>query len=302
MALKPNGVTLTVDGQVYTLTKNTTTGKWEKTATAPAKSSWGKPEHVYGTVLKAEDMAGNVTTVDQTHVTFGVKMKLTVKEKVAPVITITSPGSGAYLTTNAVSISFDVTDNDSGVNPATISLQIDSQPAVTTALTKTAITDGYRCTYSTTLTDGSHTIKTNATDYDGNIAVVKTNTFKVDTVPPELNMSSPANNLITNKQSCNVAGATNDAVSAPCTITLKLNNVDQGAVTVNADGTFTKAVNLAKGDNTIYVKSTDKAGKFSEVTLLVEYDPDAPIVSAVTITPNPVDAGATFTITVDVTD
>lgn len=300
MALKT--VTLTVNGQTYTLTKNTATGKYEKSVTAPAKSSYTQPLKTYAMILKAEDMAGNVTTVDQTHAAHGPKMKLTVKEKVAPTITITSPGAGSYLTSHTVQITFDIADNDSGVNPDTISLKIDAGAAITSGTTKTAVANGYRCTYATTVLDGAHTIKVDANDFDGNAAVQKATTFTVDTVPPALNVASPAADLITNKQSCSVAGVTNDVTSPSCAVIVKLNNADQGPIVVNADGTFAKAVTLAKGANTIYVKSTDKAGKYSEVTLLVEYDPDAPVVASVTITPNPVDAGATFTITVDVTD
>lgn len=300
MAIKT--VTYLVNGQTYTLEKNASTGKYRKEITAPAKSSFSQAGNKYATVLKATDQAGNVTTIDKSHATFGEKMKLDVNEKVAPVITTTKPGTGAYLTSGSVQIQFDVTDNDSGVNSGTISMQIDSQAAITSGLTKTAITGGYKCTYTATLADGAHSIKINAKDNDGNAATQKSVTFTVDTVPPNLNVPVPANGLITNKQSCQIEGTTNDATSAPCTVVVKLNGSDQGAVTVNADGTFFKTVSLAKGSNTIYVKSTDKAGKYSEVTIKVEYDPDAPVVHSVSITPNPVDAGATFVIEVDVTD
>ena len=300
MAIK--AVTLTLNGQTYTLTKDSTSGKYKATITAPTKSSFSQTDHVYAMVLKATDQAGNVTTIDKSHATYGAKMKLDVNEKVVPIITPSKTGAGAYLTSGSVTFQFDVTDNDSGVNSGTISMQIDSQSAITSGLTKTAITGGYRCTYTTTLADGAHSIKINAKDNDGNAASQKTVTFTVDTVPPTLNVPTPAAGLITNQLSCQVLGNTNDATSAPCTVIIKLNNTDQGTITVNADGTFTKTVSLAKGTNTIYVRSTDKAGKYSEITITVTYDPDAPIVNSVTITPNPVDAGKTFTIEVDATD
>lgn len=300
MALKK--VTIALNGQTYTLAKNGTTGKYEATITAPVKSSYNQTGHKYAMVLKAEDQAGNITTIDQNHAAFGEKMKLDVNEKVPPVIVVAKPGMGAYLTNQSVAIQFDITDNDSGVNPDTISMQINTQAAITSALTKVKITNGYRCTYTATLKDGSHTIKISAKDFDNNTATQKTVTFKVDTVPPALNISTPAQGLITNKQSCIVTGITNDTTSSPVTVIVKLNDQDQGAVTVGGDGSFSKTVTLKKGANTIYVKSTDRAGKYSEVTRNVTYDPDAPIVHAVEIVPNPVDAGKTFKITVDVTD
>lgn len=300
MALKQ--VRLTLNGQTYNLTKNTTTGKYEATITAPTNSSYNQSEHLYAMVLKAEDQAGNITTIDKNNTTFGAKMKLDVDEKVAPVIAPSKPGAGAFLTAGSVQFQFDVTDNDSGVNSSTISMQIDSQAAITSALTKTAITGGYRCTYTATLPDGAHAIKINAKDNDNNTATQKTVAFTVDTVPPTLNISTPAASLITNQQSCTVAGTTNDATSAPCTVIVKLNNVDQGSISLAGDGSFSKIVTLTKGNNTIYVKSTDKAGKYSEITRTVTYDPDAPIVHGVTVTPNPVNAGNAFKIEVDVTD
>lgn len=300
MALKK--ITLSLNGQTYTLEKNEGTGKYEATITAPTKSSYNQTDHVYAMALKAEDQAGNITTIDKNHATLGAKMKLDVNEKVPPVVLPSKPGAGAYLTSQSVAIQFDVTDNDSGVNPNTISLQIDSQAAITSGLTKAEITNGYRCTYTATLKDGSHSIKINAKDYDNNAAAQKTVTFKVDTAPPSLNISTPAQGLITNKQSCVVSGTTNDATSSPVTVIVKLNSKDQGTVTVGGDGSFSKTVTLAKGTNTIYVKATDKAGKYSEITRTVTYDPDAPVIHTVEITPNPVDAGKTFKITVDVTD
>ena len=292
-------ITLSLNGQTYTLTKNSATGKFEKEITAPTKSSYNQPEHVYAMALKAEDQAGNVTTIDKSNTTFGTKMKLDVNEKVAPVITVAKPGAGAYLTNTTVEIEFTVTDNDSGLNPDTITIKVDSSSVTPT---KTKVTNGYKCTHTITLKDGSHTIELNAADFDGNKAAAKTVTFKVDTVPPTLNLSSPTDNLITNKESCVVSGTTNDVTSPACTVKITLNAVDQGAVSVAGDGTFSKTLTLKKGANTIVVRSTDKAGKYSEVTRRVEYDPDAPVIRSVEVTPNPVDAGKTFKIVVDVTD
>ena len=295
-------VEYSLHGQTYILTKDSSIGKYKYTGTAPTKSSYSQPDHKYPSVLKATDKAGNVTTIDKNNTTFGSEMLIDVDEKVAPVITPALPGAGAYLTSQSVQIQFNVTDNDSGVNPSSISLQIDSNAAITTGLTKSQISGGYRCTYTATLADGSHTIKINAKDNDGNAATQKTVAFTVDTVPPTLNVPTPADNLITNKQAGTVSGTTNDATSAPVTVQIKLNGTDQGAVSVAANGTFSKSVTYKKGANTIYVKATDKAGKYSELTINVTYDPDAPVVHLVKFTPNPVVAGQPFTIEAEITD
>lgn len=106
------------NGTTYTLTKNTSTGKYEATVTAPNKSSYSQTDHVLGGTVKATDEAGNTTTVDQTHTTLGAALKIRVKEKVAPVVSISSPSSGAYLTSTTPTIEFTVTDADSGVASA----------------------------------------------------------------------------------------------------------------------------------------------------------------------------------------
>lgn len=293
-----------VNGVTINLTKNSSTGKWEATGTAPAKSSYTLTGHYYGVTLKAWDEAGNVTTKDVTDSTLGAALKLVVKEKVAPVIVITYPTASATIINNKPEIKFKVTDDDSGVNPDTIKITIDSGAAITSGITKTAITGGYECTYTpaAALADGSHTVKIDASDFDGNAATQKSVAFKIDTVPPTLSVTSPTNNLITNNASCTVSGTTNDATSSPCTVTVKLNSGTAAAVTVNADGTFSKVLTLANGANTITIASTDSAGKSTTVTRTVTLDTAAPVISAVTITPNPVDTGKTFTISVTITD
>ena len=294
-----------INGVTTTLTLNSSTGKYEATITAPSTSSYNNNDgHYYPVTIKATDDAGNVTTKDDTDETLGTSLKLKVKEKVAPIINITAPTASALLTNNKPTIKFKVTDADSGVNPDTIGITIDSGSKITADIVKTAITDGYECTYTpaTALADGSHTIKIDASDNDGNVATQKSVTFKIDTVPPTLSVTAPANNLATNKAACTVTGTTNDATSSPVTVTVKLNNGAAEAVTVNADGSFSKALTLAAGVNTITVVATDSAGKSTTVTRTVTLDTGAPVIHSVTINPNPVDCGKTYIISVEVTD
>ena len=293
-----------VNGQTYTLTLNSTTGKYEATITAPSTSSYPKTGHYYGVQVKATDDAGNTTTVDQNHATLGTSLQLVVKEKVAPVITITSPTAGSLIINNKPIITWTVTDADSGVNPDTIGITIDSGTKITSGITKTEIANGYQCSYTpaAALSDGSHTIKIDASDNDGNAAAQKSVAFKIDTVPPTLSVTAPANGLVTNNTSCTVSGTTNDVTSSPCTVTIKHNNNAAVSVTVNDNGSFSKAFTLVQGQNTFVITSTDSAGKSTSVTRTVTLDTTAPVISAVTLTPNPVDAGKTFVIAVTVTD
>lgn len=302
MALKT--VQAIINGVTTTLTLNSTTGKYEATITAPSKSSYNQSGHYYDVTVKATDQAGNVTSANSSHATLGASLRLTVKEKTAPTQNITYPTAGAYIINNKPVITWTVTDNDSGVNPDTIGITVDSGSKVTAGIIKTAITGGYQCSYTPTaaLSDGSHTIKVDASDFDGNAAEQKTVTFKIDTIPPTLNISSPTANLITNNKAVTVSGTTNDATSSPVSVTVKLNSGTAEAVTVASNGTFSKALTLTEGNNTITIVATDSAGKSTTVTRTVTLDTKAPSITAVSMVPNPVDAGKTVVISVTVTD
>jgi len=288
-----------INGVTTTLTLNSATGKYEATITAPPKSSYPLDNHYYPVTVKATDEAGNVTTVDPSHATLGNSLKLFVKEKTAPTLTWTYPGANALITNNKPKFEWTVTDDDSGVNPDTIGITIDSNSKVTSGITKTPITNGYKCTYTPTnaLGEGSHTVKIDATDYDGNAATQKSVTFKVDTVPPTLNVTTPADGTITNKSTITVSGTTNDATSSPVTLT-----INGQSVTVASNGTFSKEVTLSEGPNPIVVKATDSAGKYTTITRNVVLDTAKPEIVSVTMTPNPVDGGKTFIISVEASD
>ena len=287
-----------INGQEYILTYNSTDGTYQATINAPSKSSFKQTGGYYNVSVTAQDNAGNSTTVDASDITLGDNLKLVVKEKVAPVIANISIASGATLINNTPEITFEVTDNDSGVKSG--SLKIDG--TAVSGLTKTAITNGYKYSYtpSSALADGSHTIAVGASDNDGNAATEVSVSFKVDTTPPVLNVTAPTNDSYTNQTKINVVGVTNDTTSSPVTVKIGVNGTDSGTVTVKSDGSFTKEITLREGANTITITSTDKAGKASTVTRTVNLNTVAPVFESVEIVPNPVDAGETYIIKVKV--
>ena len=296
MAIKTMQTTL--NGQTYNLTLNASTGKYEAQITAPSTSSYKQSGHYYPMTVTATDDAGNTTTVNTSTATIGESLKLKVKETTPPTVTVTSPTANQTLTNNKPTIAFTVTDSDSGVNSDTISVTIDGTK-YTSGINKTVITNGYSCTFvpGTALTDGSHTVTVAATDNDGNTKTTSSVTFKVDTVPPALSVTSPTDGFITNQSTVTVTGTTNDATSSPVTLT-----INGESVTVTSSGTFSHVVTLTNGTNTITVIATDAAGKSTTVTRTVTYNTSAPVISAVTITPNPVNTGNVFTISVTATD
>lgn len=291
-----------VNGQWYTLTLQAN-GKYEAQITAPGATSYNQPGGYYNVTVEASNTAGTSVTADASTLE---GLKLYVKETVAPVITILSPSSGAYVTNNRQPVVFTITDEagGSGVDLDSVVVKRDGSTVSASEITHSAISNGYSFTYTpgSALGDGSHTITVNASDNDGNAATQKTTTFTVDTIPPTLNVTSPTEGMITSTPTLVVSGTTNDATSSPVTVNIKLNNADQGAVSVGGDGSFSKSVTLAEGANVIVVTATDSAGKTSSVTRNVTLDTSIPHIVSATITPNPVDVGQTMIISVEVSE
>lgn len=298
-----SSVQVYLNGSWYSLTYNGTSGKYEGTLTAPGGTSWNLEDHIYPLKVKATNTAGTSVTVDTTDQTVGNSLKLRVLETVKPTISITSPGSGSYVTNNKQPIVFQLRDESggSGIDLTTLALKIDGGTAIGSAgMSCNAVTNGYDCTYTpqTALDDGPHTVIINVSDNDGNAATQASRSYNVDTVPPVLNITNPADNFLTNTASLTVQGSTNDLTSSPVTVTIKLNSVDQGTITVDGSGNFSKALTLKEGANTIVTRSTDTAGKYTEITINGTLDTSVPVISSVTITPNPADTGESMLISV----
>ena len=185
---------------------------------------------------------------------------------------------------------------------SSIVLKIDNTAVAAADYTLTDVSGGVNLSYTpkTALTDGNHTITASCSDNDGNASTTASVTYKQDTTPPELTVSQPT--TPTNKVACTITGKTSDATSSPVTVKITLNGTDQGAITVDASGNFSKALTRREGSNSIVVRSTDAAGKYSEITRTVVLDTVAPVFGTITVTPDPVNTGGTITISVEVTD
>ena len=308
-------VVATINGESITLSYNASTQRYEATITAPTATSGSnnggegpgvgaaaQGKGYYPVEVVATDTAGNETTInDESTGALGQSCRLKVLEKTAPTISITNPTSGAFLATSTPEIAVTCTDSGSGINPSTCVVQIDSGALLDVTLSGSGTT--YTGTLApSALSDGEHTITAYVYDWDGNKSNVASVTFTVDTVAPTLTISSPTDGLVTNLAALTVSGTTNDSQGTAVTITVSLNGADQGAVTVGSGGAFSKAITLATGQNTIVVRATDAAGKYTEVTRTVTLDQTPPSITSITISPNPVDGGATYIISVQVSD
>lgn len=260
----------------------------------PAQRHGGEENHVYPLTFTATDVAGN--TKSDTSKT------IRVKETVKPTAAVTAPTNGSTVVTNKPAITVQFRDAGSGVLKSSIVLKVDNTAVAAADYTLTDVSGGVNLSYTpkTALTDGSHTITASCSDNDGNASTTASVTYKQDTTPPELTVSQPT--TPTNKVACTITGKTSDATSSPVTVKITLNGTDQGAITVDASGNFSKALTLREGSNSIVVRSTDAAGKYSEITRTVVLDTVAPVFGVITVSPDPVSTGGTITISVEVTD
>jgi len=306
-----NTVRVQINGVWTVLTYNGSTGKYEGTIAAPAITSFNvNANHYYPVTAEATDLAGNIVTVTDAHATLGASLKLTVKELAKPTIAFTSPASGANLSTNTPAIIIQLRDesNGSGIKINTLTLKVDAAANLTNVspgVVVTTVANGFDVTYTpqSALSDGSHTILVNIQDNDGNLATQSSRTFIVDTVPPVLTITTPSSaTTYQNNANLTIVGVTNDATSSSVSATVKLNAGGAIAVTIDGSGNFTKALTLVEGSNTITVIATDLAGKSSSVVRTVILDTVAPVISTITIAPNPVNVGQSYIITVAVTD
>lgn len=295
MNLAIKKVTVACNGVEQQVPYNAEQGKYILTAfTAPSKSSYNLPDHVYVITVKAEDEAGNVTTQDTT---------IRVKELVKPVSVFVSPSEGALLRSTQPLITWKVTDDDSGVNPDTIGITFDNGTKIINGITKNAITGGYQCSYAPIdeLSQGKHTVKVDCTDHDGNVATQVSRSFTCDTINPILTVTVPTYDL-TKVPSCTFSGTATDVTTAPCRVTIKHNLYDAVDVPVSDSGAWTKAFTLDEGDNTFAITAYDRAGNETRLNKQVKLDTIAPVIVSIEIDPDPVNVNSTFTVKVDAND
>ena len=298
-------VRVKINGTWTNLTKNASTGKWTGNVTAPAVTSYNQTGGYYPITIEATNDAGTTKTVDATDTTLGAALRLVVKEITKPVIKLVQPSDGAHISNSKLPIIFDVTDetNGSGVKLSTVALKLagTTYKDGSTGMTKAAITNGYRFTYTpqSALADGVKALEITASDNDGNAATKISASYTVDTVPPTLTLSSPQTGLITNQKSCVVKGVTNDASSSPVTVTITHGSKSYNA-SIGSDGSFSQALTLTEGSNTIKVVAKDAAGKTTTITLTVKLGTSLPTIKSAVFAPNPVNASASVQITLEV--
>lgn len=306
-------VVFSLNGQDTVLTLSD--GVYSGTVTAPSKSSGSnnngqgpdigaaaQGKGFYPGKVTITDDAGNVTTIDTTDGTWGNVLKLKVLEKTLPTALITYPSASAVISNAKPTITFSLSDSGSGVDPSAVFIKIDDGNFVAvTGVTVDGVSASGSYTPATALSEGSHTVQLYCKDFDGNQSTTVSSTFTVDINPPTLSITSPADGIKVNTPRITVAGVTSDSISSSVDVTIKVGGTSY-TPEVQADGSFSQEVELAEGPNAIEITATDASGLSTTITRNVTLDTKAPVPTKITLTPNPVDGGATYVISVTVSD
>lgn len=283
-----------------------------ETAVAPnfsTNNSISAPLGFVPVSIKAVDDAGNEVTVDYQDSTFGSDLRLYIKEENKPTITFSSPSASSYHNSKNVSIGFKVVDNVtmttgySGINPDSIEIK-DGNTTLSGTITKSSVTGGYNCTYAGVFEEGVHNITVTARDNDGNTQTSSVLSFEVDLTFPVLDVyidGKTGDNIITNKTQLVVSGSTdNQEIKKNVTVTISVNDADQGAIDVQNDGSFSKTINIAsEGEYTFIIRAVDQAGNKTERTKTVKIVTTGPRFKNITMSPNPAFAGKAYDIIVE---
>ena len=299
-----------IDGQTYPLTLSED-GYYVLAGTAPAESSANLPGGYYGVQIIATDEAGNETTINQEDGTWGEQLRLVAYESVKPTATITYPSADSRINTCTPTITAQLRDNDSGIDPATLDLRINGGSKITQGapgLTLTPVEGGYDLSYAvpTALDEGQTTISVGVSDRDGNAADQASITCTIAVTAPTISLSSPAEGLVTNQAAVQITGITSDDQLTSVTLTVTVNGHDQGPVTVDGQtGVFSLTANpshMQEGANVVKVKVVDATGLEAEITRNVVLDTIPPRIVEVIGVTDRVHVGAPFEIRVKVED
>jgi hypothetical protein len=267
----------------------------------------GSPQPVSVSVLGSFTFTPTIST-DGTHtVVFDAGSAFTpvsrsfVLDSTAPVVNISSPANGQSFQ-GSVAIVGTVADALSGVTSLTYSLDGGTpQPVAFGSGGAFSFQPGLATDGSA---DGQHTVALVATDGVGNVSQAVSVTFRLDTTPPSVTITSPSDN-VSGKTDPVLTGTISDA-GGVSSVLVSVNGGIPQAATVDSQGNFTFDPHLATdgsadGFYTFVVVGRDVAGNSTTLRLHYTLDTTPPV--ATIQSPND---GQTFTtnptITVSATD
>ena len=178
----------------------------------------------------------------------------------APMVTITSPGSGATVS-GAINVAVSASDN---VGVTTVSLSIDAGSAVSTS-TVSPFTNSWN---SASVANGTHTLKVTATDAAGNKATSSIQVNVSNVAPGDI--TSPTVSIINPADQSSLTGTVAVSMTAS-------DNVGVSSVSISIDNTVVSTStsyswntsNFSAGYHTVTAMAKDAAGNQSNKSVTV---------------------------------
>jgi hypothetical protein len=184
-----------------------------------------------------------------------------------PVITVTEPSEGATLGSRQVRLNGRVSELGSGLDLVERSFDTVTWEPIDPA--------GGAWTTTLEVQDGEHTLRLRASDLDGNIATLEVS-FLVDTMPPVVDFSDPANGTVVAADAIAISGFVILGEGSAISRVL----VDGETVLIDGGGFFQATVALPfEGRNLFEVLVYAEAGNRGAASLTVVRDTQAPLLS-----------------------
>ena len=175
---------------------------------------------------------------------------------VAPSVVLTTPLPDAWTRSATPTISFTVSDNLSGMDPATIALNIDGEAVAPTSVTASA----FSFVPASPLTEGPHTVLASVADRGGNVGSFSAS-FSVDSIAPSVAQLAGITEGQTLRGDVPVSASASDATSGVVRIDLQR---DSGVLFLNLhapelQGTLRSTL-LSEGEHVLFARAVDVAG------------------------------------------
>jgi hypothetical protein len=181
----------------------------------------------------------------------------------APVITVSSPEDGGFLTQNITAITGSLNE------VATLTINGES-------VTIDAVLN---FTHDISLNEGENTFTLVATDDAGHSTSQPLTVTLDDAVAPTITITNPQDGLVTSQAVHNIIGSLDEAGSV---------TINGSGITVNNDLSFSHEITLVDGENVYTVVASDAATNTSTVLLNITLDnalPTTPVVTSHAISP-----------------